>query len=79
MDAEQQISLWDKYEQVAIHFNELLIRLRTQALGVVATIVTAARFLVNRQLSDEPWWAVSAFSLLLACAQPRRTALHLAF
>jgi hypothetical protein len=25
--------LWDKYEQIAMHFNDLLIRLRTQALA----------------------------------------------
>jgi hypothetical protein len=68
VDAEQQVNLWDKYERIAMHFNELLIRLRTQALGAVATIVTAAGFLVNRQISDEPWWAVSAVSLLLLIA-----------
>ena len=31
--------LWDKYECVAMHFNELIIRLRTQALGGLAGIV----------------------------------------
>jgi hypothetical protein len=68
VDAEQQIRLWDKYEKVAMHFNELLIRLRTQALGAVATIVTATGFLMSHQPSDEPWWAVSAVSLLLLIA-----------
>jgi hypothetical protein len=71
MELRERIELWDKYEQIAMHFNELLIRLRTQALGAVATIVTAAGFLVSRQsasVSDEPWWAVSAVSLLVLIA-----------
>src|SRR5262245_53550618 len=32
--------LWEKYEDVAMHFNDLLIRLRMQALGVVAALST---------------------------------------
>jgi hypothetical protein len=30
--------LWEKYEEIAMHFNDLLIRLRTQALGGVAAL-----------------------------------------
>jgi hypothetical protein len=30
--------LWEKYEQIAMHFNDLLIKLRTQALAGVAAI-----------------------------------------
>jgi hypothetical protein len=32
--------LWAKYEDVAMHFNDLLIRLRTQALAGVAAVST---------------------------------------
>jgi hypothetical protein len=32
--------VWEKYETVAIHFNDLLIRLRLQALGGVAALST---------------------------------------
>ena len=32
--------LWAKYEDVAMHFNDLLIRLRTQALAAVAALST---------------------------------------
>jgi hypothetical protein len=65
LEKKEIIDLWDKYENVAMHFNELLIRLRTQALGAVATIVTAAGFLLSRNTQTEPWWAVSAVALLL--------------
>ena len=33
-------SLWEKYEDIAMHFNDLLIRLRTQALAGIAAIST---------------------------------------
>jgi hypothetical protein len=32
--------LWAKYEDIAMHFNDLLIRLRTQALAAVAALIT---------------------------------------
>lgn len=67
MESEQLISIWDKYEHIAMHFNGLLIHLRTQALGAVATVVTAAGFLLTRS-PNEPWWAVFAVSLLLFLA-----------
>jgi hypothetical protein len=34
--------LWAKYEDIAMHFNDLLIRLRTQALAAVVAISTVA-------------------------------------
>jgi hypothetical protein len=30
--------VWKKYEQIAMHFNDLLIRIRTQALAGVAAL-----------------------------------------
>jgi hypothetical protein len=32
--------VWTKYEDIAMHFNDLLIRLRTQALGAIAALGT---------------------------------------
>lgn len=68
MEQEHLIRLWDKYESIAMHFNELIIRLRTQALGGVATIVTVAGFLVGREPSKEPWWVISGVAVLLFIA-----------
>jgi hypothetical protein len=48
LNTKQQLALWYKPEKITMHFNELLIRLRTQAFGAVATIVTAAGFLASR-------------------------------
>lgn len=32
--------VWEKYEDIAMHFNDMLIKLRTQAIGGVAAITT---------------------------------------
>ncbi len=33
-------ALWAKYEDIAMHFNDLLMKLRTQSLAVVAAVAT---------------------------------------
>jgi hypothetical protein len=69
--SDELLKLWMKYEEIAMHFNDLLIRLRTQTLGGAATIVTAAGFLTSRQSTpavSEPWGAVAAVSILLLLA-----------
>jgi hypothetical protein len=42
-----QYEVWAKYEDVAMHFNDLLVRLRLQAMGGLATLVTIAGFVVG--------------------------------
>ena len=32
--------VWVKYEEITMHFNDLLIKLRTQALAAVAALAT---------------------------------------
>lgn len=49
---ESAFKLWSKYEDIAMHFNELIIKLRIQAIGgltIIGTIATAA-FRVNNNL-----------------------------
>ncbi len=38
---------WLEYEKIAMHFNELLIKLRIQALGGVVAILTLAGFIAK--------------------------------
>lgn len=54
--------LWAKYEDVAIHFNDLLLRLRSQALGAVAAISTIVGVLVN---SPNPNWQLASATMLV--------------
>lgn len=41
---EHRLALWQKYEDVAMHFNDLIMRWRLQAVGGLAAIVTAVGF-----------------------------------
>jgi hypothetical protein len=52
-DRKNLIALWSKYEEVAMHFNDLLMRLRTQALGAVAGLTAIAGFFVEGGFAQE--------------------------
>ena len=53
------IELWKKYEEIAMHFNDLLIRLRTQALASVAALsILTSIFAIKTDTSVS--WAVGA-------------------
>jgi hypothetical protein len=43
----KDFALWNKYEDVAIHFNTLIMQLRTQALAAVAGVVTIAGLAIS--------------------------------
>jgi hypothetical protein len=60
-------SVWKEYEGVAMHFNDLLIRLRTQALGGVAALAAVAAVMVRGDLTPKLRWGVlgCAFVLLM--------------
>jgi len=44
---EERFALWKEYENVAMHFNDLNMRWRLQAMGGLATLVTVAGFVVG--------------------------------
>jgi len=43
--------VWEKYEDIAMHFNEMIIKLRTQAIGGVAAIATIVAA-INKNNTD---------------------------
>lgn len=43
----EEYVLWCKYEDVAMHFNDLIMRLRTQALGGLTGVVAISGFAMN--------------------------------
>lgn len=56
---------WSKYEEVAMHFNDLLLKIRTQALGVVATLVTVVGIFAKTSDVKLSWeMAAGAFLFL---------------
>ena len=51
---------WDKYEIITMHFNDLLIKLRTQAIGGVAAIATVVAVISKGDTSSSFNWAIMA-------------------
>ena len=61
-------SLWAKYEDIAMHFNDLLMRLRTQALAGIAAISTLAGIFArtNPSAVNSEWLIAAAIFSALA-------------
>ncbi|MGC2075675.1 MAG: hypothetical protein WA728_06515 [Xanthobacteraceae bacterium] len=57
--------LWQKYEDVAMHFNDLLIRLRTQALGAVAALTTIIGVFAKAGEDRHTSWEMVAFAFAI--------------
>jgi hypothetical protein len=72
LDAQTQrypaaaVDVWKKYEEIAMHFNDLMMRWRLQALGGLITVTTLAGAVVT-QVEDitNRYWAMLLLSLLL--------------
>lgn len=62
-----RFAVWQEYEKIAMHFNDLLMRLRTQSLGGVAAIAAFAGVIVHGDVPANLRWPVlaGAFALLL--------------
>src|SRR5262245_32673852 len=57
--------LWTKYEDIAMHFNDLLIKLRTQALAAVAALTTIVGIFAKSGTDAKTNWEMVAFALLV--------------
>jgi hypothetical protein len=54
--------LWVHYEHVTMHFNDLLMRLRTQALAAVAALSTLVGIFVNTDIANlRADWQIAMF------------------
>jgi hypothetical protein len=62
-------ALWRKYEEVAMHFNDLLIRLRTQALAGVAALSALTGLFAKADLGPFSYsWEVAGMIFLALSA-----------
>ena len=58
--------LWSKYEEIAMHFNDLIVKIRTQALGAVAAITTIAGILSKgNDIGSYNWGLISSVFFFL--------------
>lgn len=65
---ELTLNAWVKQEKIAMHFNDLIIKVRTQALGALAAIITVGGALIHDRGSSTafPWGLVTAFFFIFA-------------
>ncbi len=56
-DREFLLEAWEKHENIAMHFNDLILRIRTQALGALAAVITVGTVLLKQVPPDRdrPW------------------------
>jgi hypothetical protein len=59
------ISLWSKYEDIAMHFNELILKIRTYAIGGLATAATICIGIAQATSNSLERWIT--FQLIFAC------------
>ena len=64
-DLTPLFAVWTEYERVAMHFNDLIIRLRTQSLGGVAAVATIATVLSRGDISHELRWGTLTVTFFL--------------
>ena len=59
--------VWKEYEGVAMHFNDLLLRIRSQSLAAVAAFATVAGVLLQSEAIDQRfrWGALTAVFVAL--------------
>lgn len=57
--------IWKEYEKIAMHFNELLIKLRVQALGGIAAISALVGFLSKGDTPEDFRWGAFAGVFLI--------------
>jgi len=75
LTSEQVIDLWFHYEEVAMHFNELIIQYRLQLMGGAGAIGALSAYLIGDKVADKRkrYWLRSLassglFVLVLAAA-----------
>lgn len=57
--------VWKEYEKIAMHFNELLIQLRTRALGGIAVITALVSVLSKGETASDFRWSVLSAVLFI--------------
>ncbi len=53
MHLDQAMELWFHYEEIAMHFNELIIQYRLQLMGGIGAIGAVSGYLIGSKVDDE--------------------------
>lgn len=66
--SNEAFRLWEKYEEITMHFNELIMRWRLQAIGGLVALVMAGGAVVKDLAEEEVRYWASCFCLGRSCA-----------
>ena len=67
-DAAETREIWSKFEDVAMHFNDLLMKWRLQAIGGLAALVTLAGSVVGKIPDhDQRYWGMILLATTFLC------------
>jgi hypothetical protein len=61
------LNVWEKHEKIAMHFNDLILKVRIQALGAITAVVTVGSVLLKTVQPEThfPWGLLtSVFAVL---------------
>ena len=63
------LALWSKHEDIAMHFNDLLMRLRSQSLAGIAAVSTLVGLFSKEGIGSikMDWLAASAIFIAMMC------------
>lgn len=65
--ARLHLDAWEKHEQIAMHFNDLIIKVRIQALGAIAALITIGGVLLKTLPAEphQPWGLIATVLTIL--------------
>lgn len=65
--AKFHLDVWEKHEQIAMHFNDLIIKVRIQALGAIAALITIGGVLLKTVPPEPhlPWGLIATVLAVL--------------
>src|SRR5689334_15742825 len=67
-DGYSLFALWKEYEAIAMHFNDLLLKIRTQSLAAIAAFATVASVLLKEEgVGGQVRWGTLSVVFLALC------------
>ena len=64
---ELNFKIWKEYQKIEMHFNDLLIKLRVQILGLVVAVITIGGFVLKLTNTGAIDWKIVFWILIVLC------------
>ena len=64
---ELNFKIWKEYQKIEMHFNDLLIKLRVQILGLIIAVITIGGFVLKLTNTGAIDWKIVFWILIVLC------------